>query len=42
MAVLGLHCCTQVFSGCSEQGLIFVAVRGHLIALASIVSEHRL
>ena len=31
-----------LFSGCSEQGLLFVAVRGLLIAVASLVAEHRL
>ena len=30
------------FSSCREQGLHFVAVRGLLIAVASLVSEHRL
>ena len=28
LAVLGLHCCMQAFSSCSEQGLLFVAVHG--------------
>ena len=42
LAVLGLHCCTQAFSSCSEQGLLFVAVRGLLIAVASLVAEHGL
>ena len=27
---------------CSEQGLLFVVVRGHLVAVASLVAEHRL
>ena len=31
----------QAFSSCSEQGLLFVAIRGLLIA-ASLVMEHRL
>ena len=29
-------------SGCSERGLLFVAVRGLLIAVASLVAEHGL
>ena len=28
------------FSSCSERGLLFIAVRGLLIALASLVAEH--
>ena len=42
LAALGLHCCEQAFSSCSEQGLLFVAVRGLLIVVASLVAEHRL
>ena len=42
LAELGLHCCTWAFSSCSEWGLLFVAVRGLLIAVASLVAEHRL
>ena len=42
MSVLGLHCCTQAFSSCSERGLLFVAVCGLLIAVASLVVEHGL
>ena len=42
LAVLGLHCCTQAFSSCGEQGLLFIAVRGLLIVVASLVAEHRL
>ena len=34
MAVLGLHCCARAFSSCGERGL--------LIAVASLVAEHRL
>ena len=29
-------------SSCGEQGLLFVAVRGLLIAVASLVADHRL
>ena len=42
LAALGLHCCTGAFSGCGERGLLFVAVRGLLIAVASLVAEHGL
>ena len=42
LAVLGLHCCVRAFSSCSEQGLLFVVVRGLLIVVASLVVEHRL
>ena len=42
MAVLGLRCCARAFSSCGEQGLLFVAVRGLLIAVASLVAEHGL
>ena len=31
-----------LFSSCGEQGLPFVAVRGLLIAVASLVAEHGL
>ena len=42
LAVLGLRCCAQAFSSCSERGLLFVAVHGLLIVLASLVVEHGL
>ena len=42
VAALGLRCCAQAFSGCGERGLLFVAVRRLLIAVASLVAEHRL
>ena len=42
LAALGLHCFTRPFSGCGERGILFVAVRGLLIAVASLVAEHRL
>ena len=42
LAALGLHCCAQAFSSCSERELLFVAVRGLLIAVASLVAEHGL
>ena len=42
LAALGLRCYTRAFSSCSERGLLFVAVRGFLIAVASLAVEHRL
>ena len=42
LAALGLRCCTQAFSSCGEWGLLLVVVRGLLIAVASLVAEHRL
>ena len=42
LAALGLRCRARAFSSCSERGLLLVAVRGLLIAVASIVAEHRL
>ena len=41
-AVLGLHCCPQAFSSWGKQELLFIAVRGLLIALASLVAEYGL
>ena len=32
----------RAFSSCGERGLLFVAVRGLLIAVASVVAEHGL
>ena len=42
LAALGLHCCTWAFSSCGEPGLLFLAARGLLIAVASLVAEHGL
>ena len=42
LAALGLCCCAQAFSSCGERGLLFVAVRGLLAAVASLAAEHRL
>ena len=42
LATLGLRCCVWAFSSCGEQGLLFVAVRGLLIAVAFLVVEHGL
>ena len=35
LAALGLRGCTWAFSSCGEQGLLFIVVRGLLIAVAS-------
>ena len=42
LAALGLRCCTWAFSSCSEWGLLFIAVHGLLIAVASLAAEHGL
>ena len=42
LAALGLHCCAQALSSCGMRGLLFVAVCGLLIAVASLVAEHGL
>ena len=42
LVVLGLCCCGRAFSCCGERGLLFVAVRGLLVAVASLVAEHGL
>ena len=42
LAELGLRCCTRAFFSFGEWGLLFVAVRGLLIARASLVAEHGL
>ena len=42
LAALGLHCFVRTFSSCGERGLLFIAVRGLLIAVASLVAEHGL
>ena len=42
LAALGLRCYARAFSSCGEQGLLSVAVRGLLIAVASLVAEHGL
>ena len=39
LAALGLRCCAWAFSSCGEQGLLFVAVRGLLIAVATLAAE---
>ena len=42
LAVLGLRCCVQAFSSCGKRGILFVVVRGLLIAVASLVAERGL
>ena len=42
LAALGLRCCARAFSSCGKRGLLFVAVRRLLIAVASLVAEHGL
>ena len=42
LAALGLHCCVWAFSSCSEHELLFIAVSGLLIVVASFAAEHRL
>ena len=42
LVALGLRCCVQPFSSCRERGLLFVAVCGLLIVVASLVAERGL
>ena len=42
LAVLGLRFCARAFSSCGKRGPVFIAVRGPLIIVASLVAEHRL
>ena len=42
MAVLGLPFCARAFSSCGKRGPLFIAVRGPLTIVASLVVEHRL
>ena len=42
LTALGLCCCMQVISSCGERGLLFLAMCGLLIAVASLVVEHGL
>ena len=41
-APLGLRCRTWAFSICGKQELLFIAVCGLLVAVASLVVEHEL
>ena len=38
LAALGLRCCMQALSTCGERELLFMAVHGLLIAVASLVA----
>ena len=40
--LLWVFVAVRPFSSCGEQGLLFVAVHGLPIAVASLVAEHRL
>ena len=42
LAALGLRRCPRAFSSCGERGLLLVAVRGLLTAVASPTAEHGL
>ena len=42
LAVLGLHCCTRVFSSCSEQDCALVEVLGLPVVVASLIVQHGL
>ena len=42
LAALGVSCCALAFSSCGERGLLFVAGRGLLTVVASLVAEHGL
>ena len=42
MAAARLRYCERAFSSCSKQGLLFIAVHGLLIVVASLVAEHGL
>ena len=40
--MLGLRFCATAFSSCGKRGPLFIAVRGPLTIVASLVAEHRL
>ena len=42
LAVLGLRGCVWALSGCREWGLLFIAVHGLLIVMASLLVQHGL
>ena len=42
LAAFGLRCCARAFSSCGEWGLLFIAVHGLHIAVASLVAERGL
>ena len=41
-AALGLHCYRWAFSSCYKWGLPFIAIYSFLIAVASLVAQHRI
>ena len=42
LIVVGLCCRARAFSGCNEWELLFAALCGLLVAVTSLVAEHRL
>ena len=40
--MLGLRFCARAFSSCGKRGPLFIAVRGPLTIVASLIAEHRL
>ena len=42
LAALGLHCCEQVSSSCSEWRLFFVVVHELLVVVSSLIAEYGL
>ena len=40
--MLGLRFCARAFSSCGKRGPLFIAVRGPLTTMASLVAEHSL
>ena len=42
LAALDLHFCARAFSSCGKWGPLFIAVRGPLSIVASLVAEHKL
>ena len=42
MAVLGLHCCMQVFSSCSDRGLLCNCSERASHCVGSLIAEHTL
>ena len=42
MAVLGPRFCARALPSCGKRGPLFIAVRGPLTIVASLVAEHRL
>ena len=42
MAVLGPRFCARAFPSCGKWGPLFIAVRGPLTVVASLVAEHKL